>query len=129
MTLPPTPQYNRTFSDPNLTVEYDKALRFVQLALKRFPHGSLKKWAADNAFTYSTLVTLRSNGLRRKAPQVVQEVLSLLKFPTELIRVTRNGETVHDFVFPSVVEIDAFHHQLSEYEYTKPAGDAEPARE
>lgn len=128
MTAPPISQYNRIFSDPNLTIDYAKALRFVQLAFKRFPHGQLKKWAQEQEVNYATLVSLRSNGLRRKAPQLVQKVLAHLRFETELIRVTRNGDTEHDFVFRNEGEMTAFHHQFAEYEHPSPP-DAEPARE
>ncbi|QKG59053.1 toprim domain-containing protein (plasmid) [Hymenobacter sp. BRD128] len=91
MSHTPTNQFNRVFQDPDLTVDYEKALRFIQLAFKRFPHGQLKSWAQEHEFNYPTLISLRNNTLRRPAPLQAQKVLEKLNFPTEVIRVSRGG--------------------------------------
>lgn len=128
MSHTPTDQFNRVFQDPNLTVDYDKALRFIQLAFKRFPHGQLKSWALKHGFNYPTLISLRNNTLRRPAPLQAQKVLEKLKFPTEVIRVSRKGKSTHEFIFQGGAEaITAFHHQLTEYENTTPTPTDSPA--
>ena len=124
----PTSQFNRVFPDPSLTVDYDKALRFIQLALKRFPHGQLKSWAAEHEINYATLTSLRNNTLRRPAPLQAQKVLGKLKFPTEVIRVTREGKSTHEFAFlDGAVGLNLFHQQLQEYENTTPTKQPAPA--
>ena len=125
----PTVQFNRVHPDPNLTVDYEKALRFIQLAFKRFPHGQLKKWAGEHEFNYPTLISLRNNTLRRPAPLQAQKVLEKLKFSTDLIRVSRGGVSTHEFVFQSEGDLAQFHHQLLEYENTTPNSAPAAARE
>ena len=130
MTPPLTPQFNRAFPNPELTVDYDEAMRFIQLAFKRFPHGQLKAWAAEQEFNYPTLISLRNNSLRRPAPLQVQKILEKFNFPTEVIRVSRSRVSTHEFVFQGKGDLDLFHHQLKEYEDTKPTDSpASAARE
>jgi len=123
MTQPPTPQFNRVYPDPKLTVDYDEAIRFLQLAFKRFPHGQLKSWAGQHEFNYPTLVSLRNNTLRRPAPVQVQKALEKFDFLTDIIRVTRGGKSTHEFVFQGGEALAQFHHQLKEYENTTPTSD------
>lgn len=126
MTHTPTTQFNRAFPDPQLTVDYGKALRFLQLAFKRFPHGQLKTWATEHGFNYPMLISLRGNTLRRAAPLQVQKLLVKLNFTTEVIRVSRGGVSTHEFVFQSMGALEQFTHQLKEYENTTPS-DSAPA--
>ena len=127
MTDSPATPFNRAYPNPELTVDYAEALRFVQLAFKRFPHGQLKKWAGDHGFNYPTLISLRNNTLRRPAPLQVQKILGELKFITEVITVSRAGTSTHEFVFQGMEDLTQFHHQLKEYADTIPTPSRPPA--
>jgi hypothetical protein len=120
MPYTPTAQFNQVVPDPKLTIDYGKAVNFVQLSFKRFPHGKLKSWAAEKGFNYPTLISLRNNTLRRPAPLQVQKVLKELLFNTEVIRISLGGTSRYEFVFPSVEDLDRFHQHLQEYENPPP---------
>jgi len=111
--------FHRAFPSPHLLVPYSEGLRFVQIALRSFPHGGLKEWATTRkpAINYSMLVTLKNNKLRKPAPLLVQRILKEFDFPAELIGTDGvDNERHYKFVFPNQELLDLFNSQLAQHD-------------
>lgn len=99
------------FPNLSLTVSYDKALRYVQGRLQMLGSGALKPFCEMYQLTYTNVISLKNDKLKREEPRLVQRLLNTLAVPTELLHYPPGSKTPC-FLLPDAKALAEFQNQL-----------------
>ncbi len=99
------------FPNLSLTVSYAKALRYAQGRLKMLGSGGLKPFCEMHQLTYTNVINLKNDKLKREEPRLVQRLLGTLAVPTELLNYPPGSKTTY-FLLPDAKALASFQNQL-----------------
>lgn len=96
----------------SLSVSYEDGLRYAQGRLNMIGSGGLKPFCESQQLTYTTVVGLKNNTLKRKEPRFLQRLLRSLAVPTELFQYPPNSN-IHRFMLTDAEALATFQQQLA----------------
>ena len=100
------------FPDLSLSAPYSDCLLYVQSRLKALAQGQLKVFCTQHGLTYTNVVNLKNGKLKRDEPHLVQRVLRVLGFDTELVRIDI-GNGANQYLFGDIDLLTSFRQQLA----------------
>ena len=99
------------FPNLSLIVSYDEGLSYTQRRLKMLGSGGLKPFCETYQLTYTNVINLKNDKLKREEPRLVHRLLNTLAVPNELLHYPPDSKTAC-FLLPDAQALAAFQSQL-----------------